>query len=50
MRMFQRPAQSPDMNIFENLWEDLGKATTNAKPNKQIKIISQQPFYSLGKD
>lgn len=43
--MTQSPARSPDLNIFENIWDDLGNATTNAKHKK----IYSSNVHSVGK-
>jgi hypothetical protein len=39
VQTIQWPAQSPDLNIIENLWDTLTRAVTKARPATRVELI-----------
>lgn len=40
IQTIQWPAQSPDINIIENLWDDIGKAVQRDRPSSRQELIA----------
>lgn len=52
VEVMEWPAQSPDLNPIENLWTDVKKAVSEAKPtnNNQLWKVVEQSWYSIPKE
>ena len=40
IQTIQWPAQSPDLNVIENLWDNVGRVVTRERPATRVELIN----------